>query len=144
MKKRLTLLATLCIAAFSTASADSGVALDNEPYPLDYWALRPVINNAQVSPNGKYLGIMKIPAKDANPIIEVYETADLSKEPFRLNADPMEITSFYWAGPEHIIFTLRQQVRDTIDGFNQGVYETKVASLNVKKQKIRSFEETGP
>jgi len=42
-----------------------------EPYPLDYWALREVINRVQVSPDGKHLALMKIPSKRANPIIEV-------------------------------------------------------------------------
>src|SRR5690606_12457959 len=62
-----------------------------EPYPLEYWALREVIDRVQVSPDGRRLGLMKIPSRDGNPIIEVYDASDLSKEPFRMNADPMEI-----------------------------------------------------
>ncbi len=115
-----------------------------EPYPLEYWALRSVISNVQVSPDGKYLGLMKIPSKDGNPIIEVYEAADLDKEPFRLNADPMEITNFYWVSDKDIVFTLRQKVRDKIDGFNQGVYENRLAILDVKKEKIEKFDESNP
>jgi dipeptidyl aminopeptidase/acylaminoacyl peptidase len=120
--------------------------LANEPYPLDYWALRPVINAAQVSPDGKYLGIMKIPAKDANPIIEVYKTSDLDKkEPiFSLNADPMEITNFFWASDNDIIFYLRQKVRDRIEGFNRGVYETRLAIVDVESKKMENFDETNP
>ncbi len=116
--------------------------IDNEPYPLEYWALRAVIDQAQVSPDGKYLGLMKIPSKDGNPIIEVYEADDLTKEPFRLNADPMEITNFYWASDEDIIFTLRQKVRDIVEGQNEGVYQNKIASVNVRTQRLREFEET--
>jgi len=74
-----------------------------KPYPLEYWALREVINNAQVSPDGKYLGLMKIPSKTGNPVLEVYDAANLQKEPFRLNADPMEITNFYWASDKDIV-----------------------------------------
>jgi len=115
-----------------------------EPYPLDYWALRPVINNAQVSPDGKYLALMKIPSKDGNPIIEVYDASDLGKKPFRMNADPMEITNFYWAGDEDIVFTARQKVRNKIEGFNEGVYETLLSVVNVKKKKVHTFDETNP
>jgi dipeptidyl aminopeptidase/acylaminoacyl peptidase len=122
-------------------SGSSGVAEESDPYPLEYWALRPVIDNAQVSPNGKYLGVMKIPNKTGNPIIEVYETDDLSKKPFRMDAKPMEITNFGWASDKDIVFTLRQKVRERIDGFNQGVYETRIAVADVKKKKIRTFEE---
>ena len=115
-----------------------------EPYPLDYWALRPVINNAQVSPDGKRLALMKIPSKNGNPIIEVYDASDLSKKPFRLDANKMEITSFNWAGNDDIVFLARQKVRDKIEGFNQGVYETSLSVVNVEKKKIHTFEETNP
>ena len=125
-------------------SAPAVAADAPDPYPLEYWALREVINNAQVSPDGKHLALMKIPSKDGNPIIEVYDASDLSKEPFRLNADPMEITSFFWAGNQDIVFTLRQQVRNMIEGFNQGVYETRLAVVNIDKKKIHTFDETNP
>ena len=137
---RKTLLITGLLYTFSFLTP----AVAAEPYPLEYWALRSVIDNAQVSPDGKYLGLMKIPSKDGNPIIEVYEAADLNKEPFRLNADPMEITNFYWASDKDIVFTLRQKVRDKIEGFNQGVYETRLAVVDVKKEKIKSFDEADP
>jgi len=142
MKTRLAVLALLgaIIALVQAAAAE------NEPYPLEYWALRPVINAAQVSPDGKYLGIMKIPARDANPIIEVYVAADLDKrEPvFTLNADPMEITNFYWASDNDIVFYLRQKVRDMIEGFNQGVYETRLAVVDVESKKMEAFDEANP
>ncbi len=143
MKRQLTVLAGVLLAAtLGSTAAFAGEA--PEPYPLEYWALREVINNAQVSPDGKRLGLMKIPSKDGNPIIEVYDAADLEKEPFRINADPMEITSFYWASSKDIVFTLRQKVRDKIEGFNRGVYETRIAVVDVKKEKMRSFDETDP
>jgi len=140
LTRTLTGLCLTALVSTGTAVAESAP----EPYPLDYWALREVINNAQVSPDGKYLGLMKIASKKANPIIEVYETANLDKEPFRIGAKKMEVTSFYWASENDIVFTMRQQVRSKIDGFNQGVYETKLAVADVEKKKMRSFEETGP
>ena len=79
------LLSVVCIAVARPASAKT------EPYPLEYWALREVMSNVQVSPDGKHLGLMKIPNRDGNAIIEIYDASDLSKEPFRVNADPMEI-----------------------------------------------------
>lgn len=78
---------------------------------------------------------MTIPSRNGDPIIEVYETDNLQADPFRVDADPMEITSFYWAGNETIIFSLRQKVRERIDGFNEGVYESKIALLDLKKKK---------
>ena len=94
-----------------------------------------------VSPDGKHLALMRIPSKDGDPIIEIYDAADLTKEPFRLDADPMEITGFYWASDQDILFNLRQQVRDKIEGFNQGVYEFRLAVLDVDAKRMRSFAE---
>ena len=74
-----------------------------EPYPLDQWARRAAISNIQISPDGQYLGLMKIPAKGANPIIEIYSTDDLSAEPFRVNAKPMEITAFDWVSNDNLL-----------------------------------------
>lgn len=143
MKRRSIILASLCLAGM-LGSGSAALADAPEPYPLEYWALREVINNAQVSPDGKYLGLMKIPSKDGNPVIEVYEAANLDKKPFRLDADPMEITNFYWASDNDVVFTLRQKVRDKIEGFNQGVYETVLAVADVEKKKMRSFDEVNP
>jgi dipeptidyl aminopeptidase/acylaminoacyl peptidase len=145
MIRQRIVLAALC-ALTALPSLVAAAKTEFEPYPLDYWALRPVINAAQVSPNGKYLGIMKIPAKDANPIIEVYKAAELDKrEPvFTLNADPMEITNFFWASDNDIIFYLRQKVRNQIEGFNQGVYETRLAIVDVESKDMEQFDETDP
>ena len=120
------------------------VSAANKPYPLKYWALRDVVSNVRISPDGKYLALMKIPTRDGNPIIEVYNASNLKKKPFKFNADPMEITSFNWVGDQDIIVRFRQRVREKIEGFNQGVYETQLALLDVKKEKVRRFRESNP
>ncbi len=132
--------------AFAAICAVSGLAsapASAAPYPLEYFALRDVMSNVQISPDGRYLGLMKIPAKDAEPIIEIYEAANLSKEPFRVNADPMNIISFDWVSNTTFVMELRQQVRDKIEGYNQGVYEYRIALVDVKREKIKSFDELG-
>ena len=133
------MFAALSIISFAASAAKSK---NFEPYPLEYWALREVIDNVQVSPDGEHLGLMKIPSRDGDPIIEIYDASDLGKEPFRLSADPMEITSFYWVSNTDIVFNLRQKVRDRIEGFNQGVYETRIAAADIEDRQIRSFDET--
>ena len=143
MKRQTNFFTGLYLATLlGTSAALAGTA--PEPYPLDYWALRAVITNAQVSPDGKYLGLMKIPSKDGNPIIEVYDASNLKKEPFRLNADPMEIESFDWVSDKDIVFSARQKVRDKIEGFNQGVYENRIAMVDVKNKKLKKFDEVNP
>ena len=110
-----------------------------EPFPMDYFAMRAVVNNVSVSPDGKHLALMKIQTKEGNPIVEVYEAADLDKVPFRMDAKPMEIEFFSWVSDRDILFRARQQVRKRIEGFNQGVYEYKWGMLDVEQRKVRSF-----
>lgn len=110
------------------------------PYPIGHWALRAVVRNVGVSPSGKHLSLLRLPSKEGNPIIEIFDTADLSQEPFRLNAEPMEITGAFWVSDRHLLFNLRQKVRNKIDGFNRGVYETKFAILDVETKKMRQFD----
>jgi len=132
------LIGIVCLAVYLPVFAA------NKPYPLKYWALREVVSNVRISPDGKHLALMKIPTRDGNPVIEVYDASDFGKKPFKFNADPMEITSFYWVGDQDIIVRFRQRVRDKIEGFNEGVYETKLALLDIKKQDVRQFRETNP
>lgn len=131
------------------ASASAGVADADAtggakaPYPVEYWALRNVISNVQVSPNGEQLALMRIPSRDGDPLIEVYDTANLAREPLRVNADPMEIVQLDWVNDDYIVFAARQKVRDIIEGFNQGVYEFKFGILNVAEKEVDEFGEPG-
>jgi len=111
----------------------------NEPYPVDFFAMRAVVSNVSASPDGKHLALMKIQTRDGNPIIEVYDAADLDKVPFRMDAKPMEVEFFSWVSDRDILFRARQQVRKRIEGFNQGVYEYKWGMLDVERKKVRSF-----
>lgn len=118
-----------------------GFAASAKEIPIEHFALRDVVSSVRISPDGNYLSLMKIPTKDGDPVIEIYDANDLSAKPFRMNADPMEITEHDWVSNDEIVFSLRQKVRDKIEGFNQGVYETRIALLDVKKQKLKSFKE---
>lgn len=137
-RARSAMLVSLALTLLASATAFA------EPYPLEYWALRDVITNVQVSPDGERLAALKIPTRDGDPVLEIYDAANFEKEPFRVNAEPMEITSYDWVGDRAIVIQLRQKVRDKIEGFNQGVYEFKLALLNVDKEKIQEIREVNP
>jgi dipeptidyl aminopeptidase/acylaminoacyl peptidase len=115
-----------------------------EPYPLEYWALRDVISNVQVSPDGKRVALLRIPNRDGDPVLEVYDASDFDAEPFRMDGGKMEITQLFWVGDQDIIVRFRQKVRDKIEGFNQGVYEYKLARLDVVDKEIEQFREVNP
>ena len=113
------LIAIIGLSVFSPAIAKT------EPYPLKYWALRDVVSNVRVSPDGKYLALMQIPTSDGNPIIEVFDTNNFEKKPFKFNADPMEITSFYWVG-DHDMIALACFGEEKLQAFPLGVLTTSL------------------
>ena len=113
------------------------------PYPLDYWAMRSVIDGVELSPDGKHLALMRIPSKDGNPIVEIYDAADLGKQPFRLNAEPMEIIGFSFISDAQILFQARQAVRDTIRGREQDTYKYKLGLLDLERKQVREFGSEG-
>ncbi|AQQ69668.1 hypothetical protein Mag101_17650 [Microbulbifer agarilyticus] len=119
------------------------VAKNQEPYPLEYWALRDVISNVEISPDGKHVALLKIPTKDGDPVIEVYPADDLDAEPYRINSNPMEIQSFFWLSNDVIGMNLRQKVRDRIEGFNEGVYEYLLGSVDIKRKKLKKYDQLG-
>ena len=107
---------------------------DDQPYPIEDWAKRSDISRVSLSPDGNRLALLKIPTDDGMPILEIFDANDLSAKPFRMDAKPMEMTRFYWANDDTIVFTARLKVRDKIDGFNQGVYELKGGILSLAKK----------
>lgn len=138
MKLNILSLASLTILLWVGSLASPLFAKE---IPIEHFAMREVVSDVQISPDGKYLSLLKIPTKDGDPILEVYESDKLDKEPFRMNADPMELVTYEWASNNTIVFTARQRVRDRIDGFNQGVFEYVIALLDVKKQETKLFDE---
>ena len=129
-----------CSAEETVGSTEAETA---GPYPLEYFARRPVIGNVRLSPDGKYLALMKIPSKGGNPVVEVYLAADFTKDPFRMNADPMEITGLTWVSDTDMVFGARQQVRRRIEGFNRGTWESKLGLVNVETRKLKAFDDLG-
>jgi dipeptidyl aminopeptidase/acylaminoacyl peptidase len=129
---------------FSVVVLSTTISHAEEPYPLEYFALRDVMTNVRVSPDGSKIAFLKIPDRTGNAVLEVHETADLEKDPLVLNADPMELRSFYWASDKQVIISARQKVRDKIDGFNQGVYESKLAILDVELEELDTFDMQNP
>ena len=130
----------MAIALLATGTG-LGAETEPPPYPLEQWAMRPVISNVSVSPNGEQLALLKIPSRDGNPFVEIYDAADLSKEPFRMNADRMELISIGWLNDEKLFFAARDAVRDQVEGRERDTYRYRSGLLDVKERALESFDE---
>ena len=97
--------------------------LSAKTIPIEEWAKRAEVRGVTLSPNGEKLAMLRIMSTEGMPVLEVYDASDLSKRPFRMDSDPMEIVAYYWATDDKIVFETRQKERDKIDDINQGVYE---------------------
>jgi dipeptidyl aminopeptidase/acylaminoacyl peptidase len=115
-------------------------AAQDSPPPLEYFAIREVIQQVEVSPNGEKMALLRNDSKDGNPIIEIYDTSDLTKTPERIGSDPMELTSLFWANDNFLVFNARQKIRNRIEGFNDGVYRSSAASYNLRTKKFQEFD----
>ena len=135
---------SLNLVLFVAALAASVPASSTEQYPLEYFALREVVQNVTVSPDGERVAMLKTLSRDGNPILHIYDSDDMEKDPFVVNADPMELTSYYWADDEYIILTLRQRMRDMVKGQEESVFDYKIAILNVEKQEFDDFDVASP
>lgn len=111
-------------------AAGSALAVQGEVVPLEYFATYPAVADVSLSPDGEHLAMRRLTARDGDYIIEVYSTDDFSADPVRLGADRMEVLGVSWVSPEYLLVNFRQQVRDRIEGVNQGVYEFKRAIVH--------------
>ena len=101
----------------------SNVSVNAKVYPVEEWAKRDEVRRVSISPGGDMMAMLRIMESKANPILEIYDAADISQRPFRMDADPMEILDYSWVSETKIIFRARQKVRDKIEGWNQGVFK---------------------
>jgi dipeptidyl aminopeptidase/acylaminoacyl peptidase len=104
--------------------------------PIEVWALRDIIRTVQVSPDGKHILVMKVESKEGEYIMEIYETANLSKPLRRLNADPMEINSARWVSDKYIFGTAWQVNRKSVKGPEEDVRDYRAFSYNLGTNKF--------
>lgn len=117
-------------ALASLMATGSAFAVQGEVVPLEYFATYPAVADVSLSPDGEYIAMRRLTARDGDYIVEVYSTGDFSAAPVRLGADRMEIQGVSWIAPEYLLVSFRQQVRDRIEGVNQGVFEFRRAIVH--------------
>ena len=134
-------IAALCSSVTATAVTTAANGSSANPVPVDYWAVRAAVSGVSVSPDGKYMALSKIESRDGDPIIEVYETADLSKKPRRIAAKPMEfLGGITWVSDDVFFGQAMQVVRRAVRGAEQDVREYKNFSYSMTTGKFSQFQ----
>ena len=127
----------LSVAAPADTQAQSKVA---PSVPVDYWALRSVVNAVEVSPDGKHLLVHKMESRDGDYLIEIYSTDNLSEPKRRLNAGKMEIISASWVSNNHIFGSAWQIVRERVTRPEEDIRSYKAYFYNLEKNKFDAVD----
>lgn len=118
----------------------AAVAETAKPLPLEAWAIREVMQNAEVNPSGEQIAWMMNDSREGDPIIQVFDIEKLGDTPINVGADTMEIQAFSWVTDTKMLVSFRQKIRNRIEGFNRGVYANKLALFDTD---TRKFTELG-
>jgi len=117
-----------------------GAANAREPLPIDYWAVRPTMQAASLSPTGEFVAYLVTESRDGNPVMEIRRTADLSQTYRRISGGRMELQGLQWMGDNVLITLARRKIRNRIDGFNDGVYGTLLQTYNIETEEFGEFD----
>ncbi len=132
----LTIVLAPGLAAAKPATTAANGYTAGTPLPIDNWAVRDIISDVEISPDGKHILVMKIESKEGENLLEIYDTSDMMKPPIRLNANPMEFISANWVTDKHIFGTAWQVVRKRVAGPEEDVREYKSYSYNLETGKF--------
>ncbi|MDY7098403.1 MAG: prolyl oligopeptidase family serine peptidase [Pseudomonadota bacterium] len=128
-------LSAIAAPADTQAQAQSGPSV-----PVDVWALRTVVNNVQVSPDGKHILVHKLENRDGDYLLEIYSTDNLSQPVRRLNAGKMELISANWVSNNHIFGSAWQIVRNRVNGPEEDARSYKGFRYNLEKNEFNTVD----
>lgn len=133
----------LLASAMGVSVALGGLHVDTatakSAYPVETWAAPAFMSNVSLSPDGKYVAFVKAESRKGDNIIEVYETANMSKEPRRVGAKSMDLRGFSWIGDSEMLVNFDKQVSKRIKGFNRGAFRGKLALYDMETNKFREL-----
>ena len=133
------LMAAAASVCFATGMVPATAQTGAPSVPIEAWALRDVISNVQISPDGKHVLVHKTESREGEYLLEIYSTDDMSKPLRRLNADPMEIQSARWVSDNVISGRAWQQRRSRVPGPEEGTYDYLQYSYDLQENKFRSL-----
>ncbi|MCE2390651.1 MAG: hypothetical protein J4G09_04130 [Proteobacteria bacterium] len=104
----------------------AGSAAAYEPPPIEAFAMRPIIGEADLSPDGAHLAIRRLLGRGQHYAVFVYETEDLQAKPYTIGSEHMDIMRVRWANDERLLLTVRQPVE--IPGRRAGYASTSIGA----------------
>lgn len=124
--------ALLLFIVNSSASVASPVA--------EKFAVSNVVSSVALSPDGKFLALIRTQPRTDSTVLEVYETKDLTRKPFRMSHDPMRILDLTWVSDGTILLGFFKLT----PGLGSLAFSTGMSVVDVKRQSLTLIPEDSP
>jgi len=108
--------------------------------PAERFAVTKVITRVAVSPDGKYLALIKSQPRSGDSVLEVFVTDALGEEPFRVSHEPMRLLNLAWISDTKIMLGLLQQS----DGQQAPSLNVAMSLVDVKRERVTLIPEPNP
>lgn len=79
------------------------------PSAAEKFAVTNVVTAVSVSPDGKFLALIRSQPRSGETVLEVYDSGELGKKPFRLSHEPMRLLDLAWVSDDTLLLGLLQQ-----------------------------------
>ena len=117
--------------------------IDSEPYAFETWAVGSAMSNVDISADGRYVSFHQRLSREADPVLKIFNSSDLSTKPYILGGESLEIVQSSWIGNSQMIVVFRGRAREDIEGFNSGVYEYRLALFDMQTKEFTKLNERG-
>ena len=115
------------VAALATLFLFCGISAAQEPPSFEAFAQDPSIRSVGVSPNGRWLSVVRRASVDGDPFVEIYDSRDLGKGSLRtLGARGTRVNGASWLNDDQLLVSFVQQMNEGERTFQI----PKVATIN--------------
>ena len=138
--KRISTLILYFVAALLGLFCDSSTPVSAAPLPAEQFAVRNVVTSVAVSPDGKYLALIKRQPRSGESILEVFDTDAIGEDPFRVSHEPMQLLNLAWIADSKLMLSLLKQV----DEQQAPSLSLAMSIVDVKRERVRLIPEPNP
>jgi len=111
-----------------------------EPIPAERFAVSNVVTSVAVSPDGKYLALIKRQPRSGESVLEVFNSDAIGEDPFRVSHEPMQLLNLAWIADSKLMLSLLKQV----DEQQAAPLSVAMSIVDVKRERVRLIPEPNP
>ncbi len=110
------------------------------PITVEKFAIADVITSATVSPDGKYLALIKNQPRSGETLLEVFDASAFGEDPFRVSHEPMRLMDLAWVTDSKLLLSLLKHG----DEPQKQSQSSLISIVDVKKERVTLIPEPNP